>query len=250
MKRMLLTAVTLLVGVWAAAQVKDTTKVLLIGNSFTYYGNSHEKIAAIALSQGHKLDVRAEYVGGYTFSRHLRRDGTIKAIEIANPDSQYAFAFLQNQSQLHARYGSAPARYKYVLADAKELVGRIREYSPDAKIYLEQTWSFSKDGYGRFGSYENFDRLLKKGTCLLAKRTHAFCSPIGDAFAIAREECPEIKIYHKDGKHQGDYGAYLKACVNYLLIFREPFTEDADPCGLDPKSCAKLRSIAERVVLK
>lgn len=250
MKRMLLTVAVAFFGVWAAAQVKDTTSVLLIGNSFTYYGNSHEKIAQIALSQGHKLNVRAEYVGGYTYARHLRRDATIKAIEIASPAKQYAYAFLQNQSQLHARYGADPSRFKYVLEDAKELVGRIRQYSPDAEIYLEQTWSFRKDNYGDFGSYEYFDQLLEKGTRLLAKKTRSKCSPIGEAFAISRAECPEVNLYHKDGKHQGEYGAYLKACVNYLLIFREPFTEGASSCGLDEKSCAKLRSIAERVVLQ
>ena len=74
-------------------------------------------------------------------------------------------------------------------------------------------------------------------------------SPIGKAFKYTREEHPDIMLYHTDGHHQSPYGSYLKSCVNYLLLFGEPFGDSPADCGLDAKMTARLRSVAEKIVL-
>ena len=81
-------------------------------------------------------------------------------------------------------------------------------------------------------------------------------SPIGRAFSIVRNENPGIDLYSADSKHQSDYGSYLKACVNYLMIFRKLFqSQPADgatssiDCGIPHDQAAYLRQVAERVVL-
>lgn len=43
--------------------------------------------------------------------------------------------------------------------------------------------------------------------------------------------------------------AYLKACVNYLVLFGERFGADPADCGLNPDKAAYLRSVAEQIVL-
>jgi len=250
MKRLLSLGLILVVACFAAsAQMRDTLSVLCIGNSFTYVGDAHKKLVDLAASQGHMIRMNAQYVGGFTFGRHLQRDETLNAIERPSPDDAFDYVFLQNQSQLHARYGSKPRQYPYVLADAKELSGRVRQYSPDAVIFLESTWSYPAGGYGGFGSLEAFDRLSDKGTEALAKACKAKVSYIGRAFALARVQCPDIPLLADDAKHQTDLGSYLKACVNYLMIYGEPFNGNASPCGLDPEMTARLRKVAERSVL-
>ena len=62
--------------------------------------------------------------------------------------------------------------------------------------------------------------------------------------------CPDIELLADDAKHQNAYGSYLKACVNYLMIFRTPFDAQASACGLDPEKTARLRTVAERSVLQ
>ena len=89
---------------------------------------------------------------------------------------------------------------------------------------------------------------MVKGTWMLAKAAHTAVSPIGEAFRISREERPDIDLFSKDKKHQSAFGTYLKSCVNYLMIFGGRFNGEASDCGLDPDSCAYLRSVAERVV--
>lgn len=248
MKKTLTFVAALLLCLCAVAQPKDTTRVLCIGNSFTYHCNAHEKLAEISLSEGHFLKLKAAYVGGYTFNRHLNDIATIKAIEVyVNP---YEYVFLQNQSQVHALYGQNPRQHKLQKQDAIDLVARVRQYSPAAHIYMESTWAYSGSDCGGFSSVEEFDRLLVKGTAALAKATRCDVSPIGAAFATVRAERPDVNLLDKDNKHQGEYGAYLKACVNYLLIFGQKFSSEASCCQLDTDICAYLRDVAERTILK
>jgi hypothetical protein len=42
----------------------------------------------------------------------------------------------------------------------------------------------------------------------------------------------------------------VKSCVNYLVLFREPFGETPADCGLEPDKAAVLRNIAEKVILR
>lgn len=229
-----------------ALHAQDVKKVLCVGNSFTFYHDSYKRLAEIAESQGHKLDVNAQFVGGFTFHRHLNRDETMSAITY----NQFDYVFLQDQSQTPAILGKDKKNGRLLLRDAMELAERIRCYSPDAKIWFEQTWSYSHGNFGGFGSYEMFDECLKKGTVLMAKKAHANVSPIGEAFRLCRQERPDINLYDNDNKHQSALGTYLKSCVNYQLIFHQPFTTHATSCGYDEDACRYLRSLAERVVLK
>lgn len=223
----------------------DTTKVLCIGNSFTYYYDSYNMLQEIAWSQGHYLDVKAAYVGGYTFQRHLADLNTIKAIESFG--KPYDVVFLQNQSQVNAFYGRNPKQYKSICDDAVELAARVRTYSPEADIYLESTWSYETSDFGGFGSFEEFDRYLILGTRKMTKACRCKLSPITLAFASVRVNHPEINLLYKDKKHQGPYGSYLKSCVNYLLLFGS-FDGPVSDCGLDPSQTAILRAVATDVV--
>lgn len=233
------------VGGEAVVEPMDTIRVLCIGNSFTYVDSAHIKLRDIAFSEGHYIHLNAQLQGGYTFQRHMRRDETLSAIIYYT----YDYAFLQDQSRTPALYALNPHRARIVANDAKELAQRIRVYSPGITIFMEQTWSYAADDYGQFGSFEYFDDLLRRGSHRMARRMSASVSPIGEAFRVARDQYPEINLYSDDLKHQSAYGSYLKACVNYLLLYRKQFTDDAANCSLDPAACACLRKVAEQVVL-
>lgn len=230
----------------SAQHYTDTLRVLCIGNSFTYVDSAHLKLRDLALSQGHYMQVNGQLVGGFTFHRHINRDETQAALVYHVFDC----VFLQDQSRTPALLAQDPIRCHLIADDAAELADRVRIYSPNARIWVEQTWSYSFDNYGDFGSYEHFDELLRQGAKMMAQAAHTEISPIGEAFIISRAEHPEINLYAGDAKHQSAYGSYLKACVNYLLIYGKPFSGKPANCGLDAKACAHLRAIAERVVLK
>ena len=220
--------------------------VLCIGNSFTYVNDAPQLLTDIASSQGHTMKVVSSLEGGYTLKRHLIHDKTLNAIS----DGNFDYVFLQDQSQTPAYYGEAPRRCRLVARDAKELANRVRIYSRNATIWMEQTWAYEAYNYGSFGSWEQFDRMLHRGAKKMARKAHVRLSPIGEAFALCRLEHPEINLYEADRHHQSASGAYLKACVNYLLIYQQPFTSEASNCNLDAQQAATLRHVAERTVLK
>ena len=78
-------------------------------------------------------------------------------------------------------------------------------------------------------------------------------SPIGKAFALARSGYGFDSAYnwllYTDNYHPHRYGAYLKACVNYLLLFGEPFGSHPADCDVPPEIAARLRAAAEKIVL-
>ena len=227
-----------------SASAQDTLRVLCIGNSFTYVDSTDVKLKAIAAAEGHTLIINAQTQGGYTFQKHLRRDQTLSAIIYYT----YDVAFLQDQSFTPALYAQNPRNGRVILDDAKELAARIRFYSPSVRLIMEQTWAYESKDYAHFGSYEAFDQLLAKGTKQIARGIKADISPIGEAFRLCREHYPEIDLYQADRQHQSAYGAYLKACVNYLMLYRSPFTAEEN-CGLDAAKCAQLRQLATKIIL-
>lgn len=237
------------------AVAQDSLKVLCIGNSFTYVHDTHLKLKEIANSQGHPTSVRASYAGGMSFWRHLISDKTMKAFAKEDLD----VIFLQEQSMLAARYADNPKRWFFAIEDAKNLVARARAYNPSARIVLECDWSYSRDDFRGFHSYEAFDAKLQEGTALYLDAMNSTLqqmemkpmdciSPIGKAFALVRTERPDIDLIKPDNLHQTEFGAYLKACVNYLVIYGGTFSENTSNCGLDSTICAYLRTVAERVV--
>jgi hypothetical protein len=163
----------------------------------------------------------------------------------------YDYALLQDQSQTPGRLGQDRKANAKSLQDIIDLVAQIREKTPDCTPVLEWTWAYAKNDFGGFGSYEAFDKYNKKGTKIMVRSIDdAVMSPVGEAFRIVRSERPDINLLYTDNHHQSYYGAYLKSCVNYLIIFGEPFGEAPADCAVEPEIAAYLRSVAERVVLK
>ena len=223
---------------------KDTTTVAWVGNSFTFVNAADFILKQLAWNEGHYLDMNVSTYPGARFRNHLTLETSLDVIT----QGGYQYVFLQDQSQQAARYGrDSTATIK---EHTQTLSSVFRYFSPDCKFVYEQTWAFEKDEYGGFGSFEEFDRCADKGAALLAKVVGGEVSPIAQAFAIVRAERPDINPYSTDFHHPADYGAYLKACVNYLVMFKKPFGDNPADFALNPEITAYLRSVAERVVLK
>ena len=219
-------------------------RVLCIGNSFTYVHDTDKLLQQIAASQGLTIDIGKNLVGGYTFRKHLENEKSIEAVDFGG----YDYAFLQDQSANPARYSRD--RDKTVLKDLKTLKRNVKAHSPKCKVILERTWTYGGAGFGGFDSEEDLEYHLARGAAKMARRAGTGLSPIGAAFKDAESLMPSIKLLGPDNHHQSLEGAYLKACVNYLIISKKPFTGNPDCCGVDPETAAFLRSVAEKNVLK
>ncbi len=247
MRRILITFIGLAISVLSSAQftpAADTTRVLLIGNSFTYYCNSWSMLSRIASSEGHELDIVHATQPGYSFADHLKNQETTDAILKGG----YDIAILQDQSRTPAKYANDPKGNVEFRNNFITLTNRIYGWSPYAKIILECTWAYKDDDFGGFGSIEQFDQFLQNGTRLYAEVIRGTVSPVGEAFAIVRNDRPDINLYDSDGCHPSEYGIYLKCCVNYLAMFGGKFSSFTSSCDLDPEITKYLRTVAKKVV--
>ena len=227
----------------SAPKGEDEIRVLCIGNSFTYVHGTDVMLRQIAESQGVNIQVGKYLSGGYTFGKHLQNEDSRKAVEFGG----YDIAFLQDQSSNPARY----ARDKdiQVYKDFKAMKKYVKAFSPKCKVFLERTWGYDGGNAQGFETLENLDRYLDKGTAKMARKACTKVSPIGKAFMESIQLRPEVKLLGDDHHHQSLEGAYLKACVNYLVITRKPFSGEPACCGVDPDTAAFLRSVAEKTVL-
>ncbi len=230
---------------YPAIPIQDEKNIAFIGNSFTFFYASYFLLKQIARAQGHQIRMNCSLRGGYTLGKHLQTE----RLPIVEAGSAYDIILLQDQSQNAARYASDKKRQAAVQADAQQLANRMRTGSPEVRIIYECTWAYedNKSEYGGFKSFSHFDKLLRKGSkAIVWKSTDIdLLSPIGQAFELARKQ--GINVYGPDKKHQSLEGSYLKACVNYLLIYGGSFDETASlDCGLDNATAKKLRMIAYR----
>lgn len=233
------------IDIWENCPVKDSKKILCLGNSFTYCYGAAFLFNEIARSQGHEVNMNTFLKGG----RYFREFLTLEMAQEEVKDGGYDYAILQDQSGQHARYFSDTTVNAKVLSETKALLEDIRGYSPSMQPIVENTWSFKgSNNYEGFGSYDAFANALIGGALLVTDKADTWMSPICEAFQKAYK-AGITNLYHSDNKHPNDNGAYLKSCVNYLLIYGEPFDANVPDCLVDESTAAKLRSIAESVVL-
>ena len=232
------------IDIYQGSPVKDKKKTLVIGNSFSYYHGTDFMLKEIARTQGHEMRMRTHLKGGQDFGEHYPLERTQAVIK----EGGYDLALLQDMSTRHADYYADTKVNAAVMTDTKKILDLIKQYSPSVQPMIEETWAYSgSTNYNGFGSYEVFDKALLGGALLVTSEQKTWMSPIGVAFEKARAQ--GIALYHTDNKHPGLNGAYLKACVNYLMLYGEKFDANAPDCTVSATTAAKLRQIAEEVVI-
>ena len=225
--------------------VKDTRSILVLGNSFTHYYSTNFQLLEIARSQGHALDMVSHIKGGQSFGQHLSLERTTDAIN----NGPFDYALLQDQSVQHSIYYFDPSANAAVMTNTKSLIGKIKAVSPSAQVIIENTWAYMySNNYNGYGSYKLFDKALEGGALLVTSECGTWMSPIRLAFEKARS-MGISGLYHSDDKHPGLSGTYLKACVDYLLIYGEKFDSNVPNGYLSAVVASQLRAIAEEVVL-
>ena len=228
-----------------AVPVIDSKKMAFLGNSFTYYYGTAFMLKEIARTQGHQIDAVIGVKGSQSFSDHVRLFMSQEVLK----QGGYDYAFLQDSSPNQAEY--AEKGTKALLDACNTLNTQTLTYSPNCQIVYERTWACTADNYRGYGSYDKLDYLLKTGTeKLVADVDHkgVIVSPIGLGFRVGREQ--NLSLIYSDNKHQNRAGAYMKACINYLFVYKTRFTEGVSDCGVDAATAKAIRDIAERVVLE
>ena len=245
------------------AKESTPVKLLQLGNSFTYYHGSAFKLKQICRAEGHATDVRINIKGSQEFAEHL---DMLPFSQRVVAEGGYDKAIIQDGSYYHAEYTVGKDALKdvdpeytpeQILGYTKRLSAAIKEKSPNSKVILESVWSYSYKSTGNylgFGSFDAFDAAQWQGSNAIATADPNvdIVSPIGKAFALARSQYGFNSAYnwllYTDNYHPNRYGSYLKACVNYLILFGERFGSHPADCDVPAAEAAKLREVATKIV--
>lgn len=217
MMRLLLIFAFLPLLVWGQM---DTTRVLFIGNSYTYYNDLPQQVAALAASMDHHVEVASNTPGGYSLQSHLTNATTLNLIEQGTWD----FVVLQEQSQTPAFPLSQVESTFYPAAAG--LVDLIREANPCAIPMFYMTWGRENgdasncDAWPPVCTYEGMQDLLTERYLAAAADNEAACAPVG---VVWREVFTSTgtDLYASDGSHPSAAGSYLAASTIFTAIFAE-----------------------------
>ena len=196
----------------AGPQAPKTWKVLMIGNSYTYFNNLPKMFEQLALADQPPRHVQCEMIvqGGATLKRHWEAGTAIKAIERSGWD----FVILQEQSTLG----------ETLLVEGLPRIGDPSQYFASARRFHEAIGrSGARTVIFAFWARENVPRedhdTLDNAHHLMGKELGAIVAPVGLAWRAVRQQKGQPALYQNDHSHPAPEGSYLAACALYAACF-------------------------------
>jgi len=219
----LFVAIALCIATTGAAkpQQSDTTRVLFIGNSYTYFNNLPEVFARLAETGHHgRVETRMVAPGGWRLKDHWEKGSARQLLDAEKWD----FVVLQDQSSLGMDYW----------VEGKDHVNSDAVFRP----YAEK-WAAAVHAKGAMpvffltwaGKNAPEDQpALNYAYGRAAEDTRSMLAPVGVAWDAIRHDQPQIGLFYEGhGSHPSAAGSYLAACVLYAAVFRQT------PIGLPSK---------------
>jgi hypothetical protein len=188
------------------------TRVLFVGNSYTYVNDLPTTFAQLAVAGGHNLETGMVANGGETLAQHAAAAETLDKIASA----PWSFVVLQEQSETPATSEGRNSMYPA----ARTLAARVKADGAQPMFFM--TWAH-RDGLPVTGvsTYESMQLAIDDGYSGIADELGAPVAPVGFTWFVVRREHPELTMWQDDGSHPTASGTYLTACVFYATIFRQ-----------------------------
>jgi hypothetical protein len=200
----------------AGAGAGNCTRILFLGNSFTYVNDLPSAFARLAQSGGHPVQVDVIANGGETLAQHAASSGDLNKIASA----RWSYVVLQEQSDTPATDGGRA----YMYPAARTLAASVEAASAMPIFFM--TWAH-KDGEPSAGQdYEAMQQQVDGAYLTISRELGVPVAPVGYTWYMVRHDHPEIVLWQDDGIHPTQAGTYLAACVFYASIFRQ------SPAGL------------------
>ncbi len=197
-----------------APQINQPLRVLFVGNSYLYYGDSlhnhvRRMVDAAKVAELSKLQYKSATIGGSKLSHHnidhLTQPGRIGV------KSPFELVILQD--------GSLSPLSEKGRAESLKTIGEFSEVirKRGGQVALYMTHSYVSPH--KRAKPENA-RLTEKHYVDAGNAVNALVIPVGLAFEEALRRKPELKLYKEyDGSHPDLIGTYLAACVVYASVY-------------------------------
>ena len=198
------------------AQNKSNQKVLFVGNSYTYFWNLPQHVAAMAESQNVNLTTRQSTSGGVSLGHHWRGERKLNTIDQIK-NGNFNAVILQDHSRRSIDHPDS------LMLFGKKLGELIKKSGGQPYVYM--TWAREWDPY--------MQKTITEKYTALAEKINARIVPVGPAWQRSRELRPSLNLYDEDGSHPNPTGTYLAACVFYGVLTNQ------SPVGLPHRLVSK-----------
>lgn len=225
--------------------VKKQTKVLFIGNSYTYRNEMPDIFEHIAISKGKNIYVESSTKGRATLLIQSERSEVYDAID----NKKWDYVVVQGSSRDFLK-DEASIR-DTTLPAIEKILRAIKRNNSSTRVLFYMTWGY-KNGYKPLplaNTYEKMSNTVRDGYLNLMKRYNFGVVPVGMAWKNSRLRRPDVNLYVKDGAHPSLKGSYLSACCFYAAIFNESAIGSTYYSKLGPRICYYLQSVGSKNVL-
>jgi hypothetical protein len=195
----------------------DCTRILFLGNSYTYVNDLPSTFARLAQSGGHPVQVDSIANSGETLAQHAASADDLNKIA----SQHWSYVVLQEQSDMPATDGGR----EYMYAAARTLAASVEAAAATPVFFM--TWAH-KDGEPSAGqNYETMQQQVDGAYLTISQELGVPVAPVGYTWYMVRQDHPDIELWQGDGSHPAQTGTYLAACVFYASVFRR------SPAGLN-----------------
>lgn len=217
-----------------------TLRVLFVGNSYTFYNDMPEQVAALSRSDPGAPEIETERVveGGATLKLHFEETGARQRID----EGGFTHVVLQEKSTGPLHDGDEFHVYVGCLGELAK--------SRKAKLLLYQTWA-RKEGHEIYRwkwsgkGPAKMTKKVRKEVDRAATRLEAEVVPVGDVWEQVRLKHPELNLHDEDLHHASPLGSHLAASVFFaFLAQRDPTPVPYMPEGLDRDQALLVRAMA------
>lgn len=186
----------------------QTTDILFIGNSMTYYNTLCNVVQGIATRKGHNVACSAATNGGRNLIYNATADNVVNAIKKGG----HEVVVLQD---IVGSFDSDE-----LMKGAKDIISVIKKYNPKAQIVFYEPWPIKSTLTGKYSMLPYFT----DGYVNAAKTFGAKLAPAGEAFYDIYVNSG-LDYYCGDGKHPQPLGTFTSAASIYYALYDEAYEE-------------------------
>lgn len=242
----------LIFGVLSCAFSAEEKKVLIIGNSYTFYNDLPKTLQALSNKTKYPLKVDSYTAGAMSLRGFLDDPSHKKARQLVET-GDYDWLILQDQSQTPA--------YK-----PDETMDSVRRWTEIAKkngtrVMLFLTWAHASADGKKITPLATMQEQTSTTYCKAAiansDKTKIKVAPVGEAWALWYKENPDKPLHLNDMSHPNAGGTYLAACVIHASLTGKAVKGIPATLKLDkrstlsvPKALAKKMQATANTVVK
>ncbi|MFH2094660.1 MAG: DUF4886 domain-containing protein, partial [Bacteroidota bacterium] len=226
------------------------TKILFIGNSYTYVNNLPAAVYQLALSLGDTVYYDSYAPGGYRLMNHASDVNCMLKINSEDWD----FVVVQAQSQ---EPSWPPSQVNVeVYPYAQQINDSIKANHTCSETVFFMTWGRKYGDASNCATwppvctYSGMQERLMAGYMTMAEMNWATVAPVGLAWNNSMDLDTDslFDLYSADFSHPSVKGTYLTACVMYGTMFHKSPIGAMWPGGLTQAEAEFLQHVADSTV--